>query len=150
MKKLFFCLSLLCAFSAVAKDIDTDTISLQAMDKITGRVKTLTFPVGSQVQFEDLTIKVDRCLTKSPEETPENAAFLKVVLTAEEPTELFKGWMFSSNPALSAMENAVYDIWVVSCYNQETLVPEQSEPVDSLETEENTEELEDPNEPIED
>ena len=28
---------------------------------------------------------------------------------------MFKGWMFSSDPALSSMEHPVYDIWVLAC-----------------------------------
>ncbi|MFT5180431.1 MAG: hypothetical protein ACI8S3_000304, partial [Alphaproteobacteria bacterium] len=28
---------------------------------------------------------------------------------------LFSGWMFASSPALSALEHAVYDVWVVDC-----------------------------------
>ena len=29
--------------------------------------------------------------------------------------KVFAGWMFASSPALSPLEHAVYDIWVVSC-----------------------------------
>ena len=30
---------------------------------------------------------------------------------------LFRGWMFASSPALDALENPVYDIWVTDCAN---------------------------------
>ena len=52
-----------------------------------------------------------------PEEPPESAVFLKVMeKRPEEPvTELFTGWMFSSSPALSALEHPVYDVWVLEC-----------------------------------
>ena len=33
--------------------------------------------------------------------------------------------MFSSNPAISAMEDPVYDIWVVSCVNETPILDEE-------------------------
>jgi hypothetical protein len=111
MKKLFFLL-ILWIFPVFGATIPTDTVILQGMDKVTGRVKELSLPVGSSIDFGELTITVDKCLTKTPEETPENAAFLRIVQADK---ELFSGWMFSSNPAISAMEDPVYDVWVVSC-----------------------------------
>ncbi|MBF0307776.1 MAG: DUF2155 domain-containing protein, partial [Alphaproteobacteria bacterium] len=52
-----------------------------------------------------------------PEETPEAAAFLDVweIRPGQPATDLFRGWMFASSPALSAMEHPVYDIWVLDC-----------------------------------
>ena len=114
MQKLFFLL-LIWTVSATAATIPTDTVVLQAMDKVTGRVRKLSLPVGESIDFAELTITVDKCLTKTPEETPENAAYLHVV---QKEKELFSGWMFSSNPAISAMEDPVYDIWVVSCVSE--------------------------------
>ena len=129
MKKLFFLL-ILWIFPVFGATIPTDTVILQGMDKVTGRVKELSLPVGSSIDFGELTITVDKCLTKTPEETPENAAFLRI---AQADKELFSGWMFSSNPAISAMEDPVYDVWVVSCVYEtpkifETEVLPPSEP----------------------
>ena len=114
MKKIFFLL-LFFAFPVLGATIPTDAVILQGMDKVTGRVRELSLPVGVSIDFGELTITVDKCLTKTPEETPENAAFLHIV---QKDKELFSGWMFSSNPALSAMEDPVYDIWVVACVSE--------------------------------
>ena len=38
----------------------------------------------------------------------------------EEPQAIFSGWMFASSPALSAMESAVYDVWVIDCMSAST------------------------------
>lgn len=120
MKKLFFLL-ILWVFPVLGATIPTDAVILQGMDKVTGRVKELSLPVGSSIDFGELTITVDKCLTKTPEETPENAAFLRIV---QEDKELFSGWMFSSNPAISAMEDPVYDVWVVSCVYETPAISE--------------------------
>lgn len=124
MKKILFLL-LLCSFPAFSATIPVDTAVLRGMDKITGRVRELSVSVGSTIDFGELTIAVDKCLTKTPEETPENAAFLHI---QQNDKELFSGWMFSSNPALSAMEDPVYDIWVVACVSTKN---KSTEPVET-------------------
>ncbi len=69
-------------------------------------------------------IDVIRCYTRPPEETPENSAYLNIVenLNDGKKQEVFSGWMFSSNPALSAMEHPVYDVWVIGCKNDESFM----------------------------
>lgn len=32
-----------------------------------------------------------------------------------EGTNIFRGWMFASSPALNALEHPVYDVWVIDC-----------------------------------
>lgn len=87
------------------------------MDKVTARVSTIEAPVGTVVKFGALEIIARTCDKRPPEETPESAAFMEVleVRPNEAPAELFVGWMFASNPALSAIEHAVYDVWVIDC-----------------------------------
>ena len=139
-KVLFFCVVLFC-FTARA-DIATDTATLRTMDKITGRVQKITVAIGEQKKVGSLTVLVEKCLKKPPEETPENAAFLTIMDEDIPEKPVFHGWMFSSNPALSSMEHPVYDIWVVECGSSVksesiTETPSALEEVDS-------------NEPIED
>ncbi len=114
MKKIIFLLLWWIA-PVMAATVSADRVVLQGMDKVTGRVRELSFPVGSSMDFDELTIMVDKCMTKTPEETPENAAFLRI---SQHGKEIFSGWMFSSNPAISAMEDPVYDVWVVECANE--------------------------------
>jgi len=55
-----------------------------------------------------------------PEEAPEAAAFLDVneIKPGLAEANVFRGWMFASSPALSAMENPVYDLWLVGCKSE--------------------------------
>ena len=114
MKKILFLATFLFTFSVQA-DIATDTATLRTMDKITGRVQKISVAIGEQKKVGSLTLLVEKCLKKPPEETPENAAFLTIMDEDAPEKPVFHGWMFSSNPALSAMEHPVYDIWVVEC-----------------------------------
>jgi len=102
--------------------IDQPYAMLQALDKITARIRRLPVKVGDKAPFGTLTIEVDACRKAPPEDPPESAAFLKITDTrpGEAPQMVFSGWMFSSSPALSAMDHAVYDIWVVDCSSDAT------------------------------
>ena len=90
---------------------------LQGLDKITARISTFEAPVDQAVRFGTFEITVRACDKRPPEETPESAAFLEIVEVRADspPTDLFKGWMFASTPALSAVEHPVYDVWVIDC-----------------------------------
>lgn len=103
-----------------ASDVVMNTARMQAMDKITGKVSEINVPVNGLANFGTFSILVRKCVSKSPEETPENTAFVDVVdnYTSSEPINIFKGWMFSSTPALNAVEHPIYDIWLLECYNQ--------------------------------
>jgi hypothetical protein len=97
--------------------IDQPWAHLQALNKITARVEDLGVPVGETGSFGTLRVAVRACRTTSPEETPENAAFLQIDDTppGERTRRVFSGWMFASSPAVAAMEHPVYDVWVVAC-----------------------------------
>lgn len=94
-----------------------DTAVLQTLDKVTARVSTFDAPVGQTVRFGTLAIIARACDKRPPEEQPESAAFLDIaeVRPGEPTVSVFRGWMYASSPALSAMEHPVYDVWVLDC-----------------------------------
>ena len=103
---------------AAAAEMTAEPIAvLQGLDKITARVSRFEAPVGREVRFGTLSIVVRDCRKSAPEEQPENAAFVQIYENrpAEERTRLFSGWMFSSSPALSALEHPVYDVNLLEC-----------------------------------
>ena len=105
------------ALSAFAADVAFDTAILQGMDKVTGRVMNIEMPIQTSARFGGLEIIARSCLKHPPEEQPEAAAFLDIweIRQGQPAISLFRGWMFASSPALSAMEHPIYDIWVVDC-----------------------------------
>jgi len=90
---------------------------MQGLDKITARVSRFDAPIGRTVAFGTLSIVVRDCQKSAPEEQPENAAFVEIYENrpGEERLRLFSGWMFSSSPALSALEHPVYDVNLLEC-----------------------------------
>jgi hypothetical protein len=83
--------------------------------------------VNRSARFGSLEITVRRCHKTPPEEPPESTAFLEIVdVRPDSPAvPLFTGWMFASSPAVSALEHAVYDVWVVDCRDQLSPPPEE-------------------------
>ncbi len=102
---------------------------LQGMDKVTARVSTIEAPVGEVVKFGTLEIIARHCDKRPPEETPESASFLDIweVRQGEAAVSLFRGWMYASSPALSALEHPVYDVWVLDCRKSSSKAPSTSE-----------------------
>ena len=103
--------------AAAAEMIPEPLAQMQGLDKITARVSQFDAPVGKTVRFGTLSIIVRDCRRSPPEERPENAAFVEIYENrpGEEKERLFSGWMFSSSPALSALEHAVYDVNLLAC-----------------------------------
>ena len=122
MKQFLTTLLVLSAFSAWAADIDCSSVMLRSVDKITGRTNTIEAKIGDTLTIGNLKVTPQRCLKKPPEETPENAAFLLIEETIKEDqtNTVFNGWMFSSNPAISAMEHPILDIWLLECISDES------------------------------
>ena len=111
---------------AVRPTVDRRIAVLQALDKITARVSRMQVRVGEVASFGTLEMTVRACRSTRPDEAPENAAFLEI---ADEPPgepqhSVFSGWMFSSSPALAALDHPVFDIWVIRCVDEYLREPE--------------------------
>lgn len=106
--------------AGTVKAAQYDVAVLQGLDKVTARVSTIEVPLGDVVRFGTLEIIARTCDKRPPEETPESVAFLDIweVRKGEPTVSVFRGWMFASSPALSALEHPVYDVWVLDCRNR--------------------------------
>lgn len=101
---------------------DYPSVKLQGLDKSVGRTVTFEARVGSTIEYGSLYIKIRACRKAPPIEQPESAAFLQIWEIPPGEAEsrwVFSGWMFASSPALSAMDHALYDIWVLDCTGRE-------------------------------
>jgi len=114
-------------------------VELRALDKITGRFTDFLLSAEQPMVYGSLRVELDVCYQTPPEEVPESAAFLRIytadskqvqtmavprALTEAEREEAnvsdeieqhFSGWMFASSPGLNALEQPVYDVWVINC-----------------------------------
>lgn len=138
LKKYFLSICLIAFFvmgamgASYADMIDKPEIKIQALNKSTARTVTLSGKVGQTIEYGSLFIKVQSCRKSEPLDKPENAAFLQIweVPIGKKKSEwAFSGWMFSSSPAVSAMDHAVYDVWVLQCFDSNAV---KEEPVNKV------------------
>ena len=122
--------SLLAAVLALAPQAArADSVAvLQGLNKITARVSKFDAPVDRSVRFGSLVVTARACVKRPPEEPPETAAFLDIDEvrgngTLVESKRVFSGWMFASSPAVSAMEDPIYDVNVLDCKSDATAAP---------------------------
>ncbi|MDA0781027.1 MAG: DUF2155 domain-containing protein [Rickettsiales bacterium] len=99
----------------------TNSVSLQGINKITARVSSFDVQKDNKMNFGNLEVQLIKCWKAPPEEEPENKALLRIweQIPGEDKKEIFFGWMFSSSPALSALEHPVYDIVVKGCMDKD-------------------------------
>jgi hypothetical protein len=122
-------ISVLCLVAPSSSQAEKLSVALlQGMEKVTARVITIRAPIGEVIKFGTLEIIARTCDKRPPEEPPESAAFIDIweVREGAAATSLYRGWMFASSPALSAMEHPVYDVWVLDCVAGEAAEPEPS------------------------
>jgi len=102
---------------APEKNIVTNGVTLQGLDKQTARVFIIDAAVGQTIEFGTLKIVVQHCEKSPVEDRQESMAFIKIVEEKPScaPKKLFSGWMFASSPALSALDHPVYDVWIKDC-----------------------------------
>ena len=92
---------------------------LNEFDKITARTKKLEISLNEEENLGSLIIILKSCQNRPPDYLPESAAYIEIfdLLNQSEDKQnlVFSGWMFSSSPAISALEHPIYDISLVSC-----------------------------------
>jgi len=110
------------ALTAAADNLIGTSVKLRALDKVTATTQDFTVAIGDALNYGSLRVDVKHCEKKPPEEIPETYAFLQIFDNRTngqgrnvEAEKLFSGWMLASKPAISALDHAVYDIWVLDC-----------------------------------
>lgn len=94
--------------------------TIQILNKITAKIKYLNIKIGAEALFDSLKIKALSCWKASPYDLSENKILLDISakkVDTEEYQDIFKGWMFSSSPAISSLEHPIYDIVAINCYD---------------------------------
>ena len=113
-KFLFFFIFII--FTFYSSEADSTTI-LGALNKVSGKISKIKIKDNDETYFGTLKIIVKTCKKSLPEDLPENSAFIQIWNQKfdKEEKKIFSGWMFSSSPSISAVDHAVYDVWVIDC-----------------------------------
>ena len=121
MTKLLFLAVLLWPTFGMTQDVATaPSGTLRWLDKISGITEDIDIAVGETQSHGRLAIKLDDC--RYPVNDPASNAFAHLTIRdslQEEP--VFLGWMIATSPALSALDHARYDVWVLRCKTPEAV-----------------------------
>lgn len=121
----YLTLALLLTFAAMpayaAKD--TKAVKLQVLNKINAAKTEVIAQLDKKTITQDLEIRLKRCRKSGTLEKQENRAMLEIydIAKGTRREQYFNGWMFSSSPAISAMDHPIYDVIVISCVDQQKI-----------------------------
>ena len=112
---------LLLPLTVSAETIEKKYASFKLLNKTTNKVSKKDILVNSKISWETLNIEVLYCGSTPPTEIPEDYVLIDVYDTINnENTNIYKGWMISSSPDVTPLENPIYDLWLVNCSNDKT------------------------------
>ena len=104
-----------------AETIEKKYASFKLLNKTTNKVSTKDILVSSKISWETLNIEVLYCGSTPPTEIPEDYVLIDVYDSINnENINIYKGWMISSSPDVTPLENPIYDLWLVDCSNDKT------------------------------
>lgn len=114
--------------AVLAEPVANRVAVFTGLDKITGRITRFDVYIDETVQFGSLQVTPRVCYTRPASEPQRITSFVEVdeislQMTAE---RVFTGWMFADSPALNAIDNPVYDIWLVGCRQSSTVPPPEA------------------------
>lgn len=115
MRALALSILLALALPAAAQAVrEAPGAELRWLDRMSGETADIELSRGQSAVWGRLTIQLDSC--RYPGEKPGAEAYAHLTVRdslQEQP--VYSGWMVASSPALSALDHARYDVWVLRC-----------------------------------
>ena len=91
------------------------------LDKISNKLIDKTISVNNSDEIETLSIEVYACFTEPPTEISEDYVLVEIIDTFQDLIKtVYRGWMISSSPEVTALEHPIYDLWLLGCINDKT------------------------------
>lgn len=112
MKKIIFA-TLLSVLPVVANAyVEKANAVVRILNKDAGKVVERTVPVGQDIKFEKLNIKVRNCKQSDPFDAEDYFAFIEIF---DDEDQVFGGWMTRNEPGQNPLQHSDYDVWLVKC-----------------------------------
>ncbi len=104
-------------FEGETKWVELPFAKLQGLNKVTARTSEIIVKMGEKVKFGNLEITVTKCHKKEASEKNEAVALIEIwdEIPGQTRNKDFYGWMFSTSPAISALEHPIYDVTLLNC-----------------------------------
>ena len=106
------------SFSIYGETIEKNYALFKLLNKTTNKVSQKTISVNQNIDWETLNIEVLYCASTKPTEIPEDYVLVDVYDNInQEKINIYRGWMISSLPSVTPLENPIYDLWLLDCIN---------------------------------
>ena len=87
---------------------------LRGLDKVNGQTVDVELRSGDTGAVFGLDVRLADC--RFPADNPTGDAFAFLTIREKGKEDIwFEGWMIASSPALSALDHARFDVWVLRC-----------------------------------
>ena len=93
--------------------VDKKSAVVRVMNKDAGKVQEFVIPVGQEMNFEKLNIKIYACKQTDPFDAENFFAFVEVAEYEKE--KIFSNWMNRNEPGENPLQHPDYDLWLVKC-----------------------------------
>lgn len=116
MIRVFLLVLSLLAGSASSEEAVTSGAGaiLRGLDKVSGQTQDFNVRTGETAEIFGLDVALGDC--RYPTENPTGDAYAYLTVWERDKRQaLFDGWMIATSPALSALDHARYDVWVIRC-----------------------------------
>ena len=106
------------SFSIHGETIEKNYALFKLLNKTTNKVSQKKISVNQNIDWETLNIEVLYCASTKPTEIPEDYVLVDVYDNInQEKINIYRGWMISSLPSVTPLENPIYDLWLLDCIN---------------------------------
>ncbi len=106
------------SFSIYGETIEKNYALFKLLNKTTNKVSQKKISVNQNIDWETLNIEVLYCASTIPTEIPEDYVLVDVYDNInKEKINIYRGWMISSLPSVTPLENPIYDLWLLDCIN---------------------------------
>ena len=106
------------SFSIHGETIEKNYALFKLLNKTTNKVSQKKISVNQNTEWETLNIEVLYCASTIPTEIPEDYVLVDVYDNInQEKINIYRGWMISSLPSVTPLENPIYDLWLLDCIN---------------------------------
>ena len=118
--KIFF-LILFFSNQLLSEPLQMKYAKFRLLDKISNKLIDKTISVNNSDEIETLSLEVYACFTEPPTEISEDYVLVEIIDNFQDlQKNVYRGWMISSSPEVTALEHPIYDLWLLGCINDKT------------------------------
>ena len=106
------------SFSIHGETIEKNYALFKLLNKTTNKVSQKKISVNQNTDWETLNIEVLYCASTIPTEIPEDYVLVDVYDNInQEKINIYRGWMISSLPSVTPLENPIYVLMITTLEN---------------------------------